>query len=57
MCMCLLTFIEIQDSLINLKNRGVKVRFITDKQMAENTAAQIPRLVQEGVLTCNVFLL
>ncbi|KAB0795773.1 hypothetical protein PPYR_09834 [Photinus pyralis] len=49
LCICLLTSQEIQDALILIHERGVKVRIIVDKTMAENKAARIRHLQAAGL--------
>ncbi|KAF5269997.1 hypothetical protein FQR65_LT05796 [Abscondita terminalis] len=49
LCMYLLTSHEIQNSLIRLHNKGVKVRYITDAVMAQNPASKIQYLQKQGL--------
>ncbi|KAK5642268.1 hypothetical protein RI129_008435 [Pyrocoelia pectoralis] len=49
LCMCMLTSNEIQDALVDAHNKGVKVRFIADKMMAENRATRMEFLKSAGI--------
>lgn len=49
LCMCMLTSNEIQDALVYAHNKGVKIRFIADKMMAENKATRMEFLKSAGI--------